>query len=270
MFSLMVACRAGGRDIRLPAGQPSIFGLTVGRSRNIEHLPLGAQCRVVQINSGGATTSAIEPSAATTITKAVTTITVSNRFDVGALAVRVRLPARTARVRKTVRVYVLCEAIGAPQELRYSLPHAGYETVRTASALVLGSVPARADCSVVPLDPQLAATARVSRAAVIRAGRQATTLTITDHSLTPHFPLSVAAVGALAGHGVLLNVQPDDQVTVSSGPNGALRVAVKVVPAGGFVQIVNHTAKTIVFSLGRAVSMRRGRVRPRAVAGVNP
>ncbi len=223
-FSIMVACRAGGRDIRLPAGQPPIFGLTAGRSRKIEQLPLGARCRVVQINSGGATKSAIEPSTATTITKVRTTIRVSNRFDVGALAVRVRVPARTVRVRKTVRVFVLCEAIGAPRELRYPLPHAGYETVRIGKALVLESVPAGADCSVAPLDRQLAATARVSRAAVVRAGRRAT-LTITDHSLTPQFSLRVAAVGAPAGHGVLLKVRPDDQVTVSSGPSGGLRVA---------------------------------------------
>jgi Domain of unknown function (DUF5979) len=270
MFSIMVACRAAGRDIRLPGRQPPIFGLRTGRSRKLEHLPLGAQCRVVQTNSGGATKSAIEPSAAATITKAGTTITVTNRFDVGALAVRVRLPARIARMRKTVRVYVLCAAIGAPQELRYRLPHAGYETVRTGSALALGSVPAGADCSVIPLDRQLAATALISRTAVIRAGRRAT-LTITDHSLTPRFPLRMAAAGAPAGHGVLLDVRPDDQVTVSSRPNGGLRVAVNVVPSDGFVQIVNHSATTIAFRLGRSgASPRRGRVRPRAVAWVNP
>ncbi len=167
-------------------------------------------------------------------------------------------------------MYVLCAARGTPQELRYPLPRAGYETVRIGGALVLDSVPAGADCSVIPLDRQLAATARVSRAAVIRAGRRAT-LSITDHSLTPRFSLSLAAAGAPAGHGMLLDVRPDDQVTVSSGPNGGLRAAVKVVPSSGFIEIVNHSATTIAFGLGRSgVSPRRGRVRPRAVAWITP
>ena len=266
----MVGCRAGGRDIRLRPGQPPIFGLTAGRSRTINHLPLGALCHIVQIDAAGATKSTIEPSAVSTITKTGATITVSNRFDVGSLAVRVLVPSRASRLRNTVRVYVLCKARRAPQGLRYPLPHGGYETVRVRGTRVLTSVPAGADCAVAPLDHRLASSALVDRHAVVRAGRQAT-LTITDHSLTHHFSLRLAAVGALAGHRVVLDVQPDEQVTVSPGPHGGVRVVAEAVPSDGFVQIINNSAKTIVFTLSRSgVSARRGRVRPRAVAWFNP
>ena len=269
-FSIMVACRAGGHDIRLAAGRPPIFGLTAGRSRTINQLPLGAVCHIVQIDAAGATQSTIEPSAVRTITKTGTAITVSNRFDVGSLAVRVLVPPRTLRVHSLVRVYVLCKARRAPQGLRYPLPHRGNETVRIGRARVLTGVPAGADCAVAPLDHRLASSARVDRHAVVRAGRQAT-LTITDHALTRHFSLQVAAAGALAGRGVVLDVQPDEQVTISPGPHGGVRLAAKAVPSAGFVQIVNNSAKTIVFTLSRGgVSTRRGRVRPRAVAWFNP
>lgn len=248
----------------------AVFGLASGRTRTIDHLPVGARCHVDEVGTAGATQSTVGPRSTVTIPAgAAASVTAVNRFDAGTLQVRTVVPNWWRRTHRTISVYVLCRLAGGSHFQTFPLPHGGYERIRSGGSLLLRHIPARAGCSVQPLTRQLALSARVSRQVVVRAARRST-LTITDHSLTKRYWMILRPAGASARAGDRIGVRPDDRVVISTRHARALHTSVTVMPNAGLISVLNTSGRAVSAALGHGRSVaRRTRIPSHGVAMFN-
>ncbi len=193
-YSMLVTCSFDGHAITLPTGDDGDADTPVtlsfpakGGSRDLDGLPVGAECTVTEPASGnGSATSTSYSSSSGTVgadsatavvgeTSAIATITVTNTFSSGMIAVTKRVEGADAARHDgdAFPMHVSCSFAG------HDIDAGADFSVRAGETHTVSELPVGAVCEVTELDSR-GATSSSTSAAVTVAQQAVAVLTVTN------------------------------------------------------------------------------------------
>jgi LPXTG-motif cell wall-anchored protein len=179
-----VACTFDGRAVDAPNGQAMSFALAAGADDSLTDLPVGASCVVAETDDDGATSTTYAstdpnvittPSSATVTIDDVTTVSITNTFEVGPVTVAATLTgpgAPTYGAGRSFTVRVGCTRTINGRTFPIGLPADGRLVLDPANGLTaaIPAVPAGATCAVVDDETHLATSVTIPPSGVVVAG----------------------------------------------------------------------------------------------------